>query len=323
MNLTLKGWYQTMARSKYSIHKDFEKVPSVNIPFNSTALSAINGFFNIERLLRSKPKGVSIEKCKIKQDAGPDVKILIIKPHSYTKDQPCVMYYHGGAFALTYSAHHLSIAAEYARALNCCVIFVDYRLSNWHPFPAGFNDCYEATRWSVKNARKLGINTDKLFTMGDSAGGALAASISQKALDTNDFKVQAQCLLYPVIDRHCKTESAIEYKDVPLWNAVSNKRMWGKYLSPYFKHSIPAYAAPGDRQDLTNSPTTYLETAEFDPLRDEGIEYANRLKQAGVAVEFNPTKGTVHGFDSLAREGEISKTAIAARINFLASEMSK
>jgi acetyl esterase/lipase len=122
-------------------------------------------------------------------------------------------------------------------------------------------------------------------------------------------------LVYPVLDNSCSTPSATEFVDVPLWNANSNRNMWKMYLSAGPGGEAPPYAAPvhGQMRDL---PPSYVETAEFDPLRDEGLRYVEKLRQAGIRVETNETKRTVHGYDANA-SSDIARQSMLARINFL------
>jgi acetyl esterase/lipase len=139
--------------------------------------------------------------------------------------------------------------------------------------------------------------------------------VAQKSRDEKLIKLCAQLLIYPVLDNTCSTPSATEFVDVPVWNARSNRHMWDMYLSRYRETAIPAYAAPGHGQ-LHHLPMTYVETAEFDPLRDEGLSYIAALQQQGIEVFINETKQTVHGYDAMAKS-EISKRSMLARIAFL------
>jgi len=195
------------------------------------------------------------------------------------------------------------------------VIFVDYRLAPRYPFPAAFDDCYAALQWVVDAAGELGIDPHRIAVGGDSAGGALAAGVAQKARDQGLAVLCGQLLVYPVLDHTCSTESATRFIDVPLWNAISNRNMWAMYLSACPGGSAPAYAAPA-HGDLHKLPPSYVETAEFDPLRDEGLHYADNLRRAGIDVEVNETRRTVHGYDASA-SNDIARQSMVARINFL------
>ena len=158
--------------------------------------------------------------------------------------------------------------------------------------------------------------------MGDSAGGCFAAGVAQKAFDEKRIKLCGQCLIYPALDNSCSTFSATNFTDAPIFNGVANKRMWEVYLPNPFTGSsasnAPAYAAPANRKDLTGLAPAFVETAEFDPLRDEGEAYAKRLLEAGVAVTEHNPKGTIHGYDMI-KPNALAQEAINKRCDFLKS----
>jgi len=224
------------------------------------------------------------------------------------------LYYHGGAFAITHASMHIKMCERYAREAGCVVVFVDYRLAPQHPFPVGFNDCYAALQWTIGNAASLGVDTKRIAVMGDSAGGALAAGVAQKAFD-NGITLCAQVLVYPVLDSECKTVSATEFLDTPLWNSGGNRRMWAMYLKSS-GGKAPEYAAPGLRTKLAGLPRCYVDTAEFDPLRDEGIAYAQALTAQGVLVTLNQTRGTIHGYEMSPKNPQ-TLASMAGRIEFM------
>jgi acetyl esterase/lipase len=231
---------------------------------------------------------------------------------------PALLYYHGGAFVLTYTSMHVANIQQYANRVGCSVFLVDYRLAPQHLFPKGFEDCYAALEWVVDKAEWLHVDATRIAVMGDSAGGCFAAGVAQKAFDEKRIHLCGQALVYPAIDNSCSTFSATEFTDAPVFNGVANKKMWQVYLSGYSANNVPAYAAPANRQDLSGLAPTYVETAEFDPLRDEGQAYAKRLQEAGVAVTEHNPKGTVHGYDMLKRN-HLTEEAIKLRCEFLKS----
>ena len=304
---------------KYPIHRDFAFIPSINQRFSRFPVAVTNALITFSRIIqRTARPGVDVLDRYIPGRLNP-IRLKIFQPTSDSKNtkRPCLVYFHGGAFALTYCGPHLMAAAAYADRLNAVVVFVEYTLMNRAAFPAGFNDCYDATVWTCENANTLGIDETHLFVGGDSAGGGLAATVAQKALDENSVSIGGQLLIYPVTDRSCATESVKKFRDTPIWNGVSNERMWKKYLERYSEKDVPQYAAAGDRKELSGLPPAYVELAEFDPLHDEGLDYAKRLEAAGVKVDIFDTKGTIHGYDDIARKNPISIEAMNRRIAFL------
>ena len=142
--------------------------------------------------------------------------------------------------------------------------------------------------------------------IGDSAGGALAAGVAQKALDRKENPICAQVLIYPVTDHETKTESARKFTDTPFWKTSSNIAMWKVYLrgSEHEKSGgrakAPPYAAPLHRESFAGLPPAWVEVAEFDPLRDEGRQYVEALAAASVPVEMREAQGAIHGYDLVA-----------------------
>jgi acetyl esterase len=193
---------------------------------------------------------------------------------------------------------------------------VDYRLAPKYIFPKAFEDCFAALQWVASNAATLGVNANRIAVGGDSAGGTLAAGVAQKVRDEKGPAICGQLLVYPAVDKSSSTPSATQFLDTPLWDGISNKKMWAMYLKEVGFTNTPVYAAPSDRQDLSGLVPAYVENAEFDPLRDEAADYAKRLQAAGVKTIFNPTKGTVHGYDTVF-DSETSKKALQQRLDFL------
>ncbi|WP_279250564.1 alpha/beta hydrolase [Candidatus Marimicrobium litorale] len=300
---------------KYSLHNDFKKVPVLNVKFSPLIIAPLNFLLRLTRVLAKRPEGVTIVPRSVTADDGEPIKVRVITPDNVQSDAPCLIYYHGGAFAMTFSSMHIENSARYARATGCIVVFVCYRLAMKNPFPDGFDDSYTALSWVVANARRLGVDQSRIAVGGDSAGGALAAGVAQKCRDKDLIQLCGQMLIYPVLDHRCGTTSATDFVDVPLWNAISNKRMWDMYLKNFNSSAPPLYATPG-HGEVSNLPATYIETAEFDPLRDEGLNYAALLTAKKNILLLNETSGTIHGYDGYGKN-EIVVASMQKRIDFL------
>ena len=228
---------------------------------------------------------------------------------------PVVIYFHGGGFIYKAAPYHYKLVKEYCVKTPCKVLMVDYRLTTQNSFPVPANDCYSALKWLVENADNLKIDKSKIVIAGDSAGGNLAAAVTLMARDNKLIFPCGQMLIYPVIDRRMKTQSMNKYTDTPIWNSRLSKKMWELYLPNSNAENIE-YASPIEAPNLSGLPNTYIETAEFDCLHDEGMEYAKALKAAGNAVFLNETKNTIHGFD-MASKSRVVIDSIEKRIQFL------
>jgi acetyl esterase len=309
---------------KYPVHPDYAKMPSAPFPFNGIVTGLINLWIEFDAQRRMKKVKARIAKHWVPSADRHYFPVYEFRPHNSNPEEklPAVVYYHGGAFVLTYASSHVVNVAEYANRLNCSVFVVDYRLAPKHIFPKGFEDCYAALEWVHDRADWLHVDPERIAVMGDSAGGCFSAGVAQKAFDEKRIPLRGQCLIYPALDNSCSTFSATNFTDAPIFNGVANKKMWEVYLpSPFTGNSgsnVPAYAAPANRKDLTGLAPAFVETGEFDPLRDEGEAYAKRLKEAGVPVTEHYPKGTIHGYDMIAPNA-LAEEAIQKRSEFLKS----
>lgn len=234
----------------------------------------------------------------------PEILIRHYAPLSQQDKAPCLLLFHGGAFVFG------DLDSEHVRCLHIAarckavVISVDYRLAPEHQFPAGVNDCYAALLWVADNAEKLGIDPGRVAVGGASAGGALAAAVAQMTRDSNGPPIAFQLLIYPVIDDRMDSSSMLNGGDKPIWNSFHTKLMWEHYLGKADSGAPTSnYAAPGRATSLAGLPPAFILTAEYDPLRDEALEYAFRLMDEGVPTELHQLPGTVHGFDLLGCGG--------------------
>lgn len=303
---------------KYPVHPDYANVPSMPFPFNGTVTGLLNRFLHLDTFFRQRKLLARVHRHWEASADRSYFPILELRPDYVPCHEvlPAVLYFHGGAFVLTYASSHLQTVAHYANQVRCSVFLVDYRLAPQHAFPKGFEDCYAALEWVAREAEWLFVDDRRLVVMGDSAGGTLAAGVAQKALDDRGPALRGQALVYPALDRHCRTHSATSYLDAPVFNGVANRRMWEVYLANYPGGDIPPYAAPADRDALAGLPPAYVETAEFDPLCDEGRAYARRLQDAGVPVTEHHPAGTIHGYDMMAPNA-LSAEAMRLRCAFL------
>jgi acetyl esterase len=252
-------------------------------------------------------------------DPGAEIPIRIYTPAGRSEGaSPALVFFHGGAFVLGDRYTEELRCLRYAAEAECVVVSVDYRLAPEHPYPAGVEDCYAGLLWTVSHAAELDIDPDRVGVGGSSAGGALAAAIALMARDKGGPALKVQILNYPVIDDRMQSASMRSFDATPMWTSGATADMWQHYLGdPDRRGEISAYAAPGRATDLAGLPATYVLTAELDPLRDEGIEYARRLMEAGVPTELHTVAGACHGFDIIAARGTLGQRAIEEQVRAL------
>jgi acetyl esterase/lipase len=213
---------------------------------------------------------------------------------------PAVLYCHSGAFVLGNLDTDHRQCVEFARRAECTVISVDYRLAPEHPHPAAYSDVLTALRWVAANAEDLEVDSSRIAVAGSSAGGALAGLLAQSSAAGDAPPVVFQLLHQPVLDDR-PTPSRREFATTPGFDGPAVEQMW--------RHYAPAgttAVAPARRADLTGLPPAFVSCSELDPLRDEALDYAQRLLHAGVPTELHVFAGTCHGFDSLMPDWEIS-----------------
>jgi acetyl esterase len=220
-----------------------------------------------------------------------------------------LVYFHGGGWVLGNLDTHDNTCRGLANASGHAVLSIDYRLAPEHPFPAGLQDCVEATRWAAANAGGLGCDATMLAVGGDSAGGNYAAIVSQLA----PVPLAFQLLVYPATDARCDTPSVHENADGYFLTLAGMKWFYGHYLSGPSGDVDDPRVSPllADDAALRNSPPTLVITAGFDPLRDEGEAYAARLAAIGVATTLTRYAGMFHGFFSLGDLIDDGQGAIA------------
>jgi acetyl esterase len=222
---------------------------------------------------------------------------------------PVLVFFHGGGWVIGDLDTHDGQCRSLANGTNCVVVSVDYRLAPEHPFPAAPKDCYAATNWVAEHADEVHGDPRHIAVGGDSAGGNLAAVVAQMARDQGGPKLVFQLLVYPATNFQAETASLRENSQG--YGLVSEDMAWFKnhYLNGKDETGNPQ-ASPLLATDLSNLPPALIITAEFDPLRDEGEEYGQRLQAAGVPVTISRYDGVIHGFFGMATILDKAKLAI-------------
>ena len=211
-------------------------------------------------------------------------------------DAPLLLYFHGGGWTICNLDTHDDLCRRLAQRLGWQILSVDYRLAPEHPFPAAFDDGWDALQWiSGAGRHVLGIRPTALVVGGDSAGGNIAAAVTIEAQDRGFPRIDHQLLLYPGLDPRMATGSIRENGEGYHLTGSALRFLWGQYLGDR-AGDPPVHAAPALREDLAGLPPATIVVAALDPLRDEGREYADRLAAAGVPVAFRSFEGTIHGF---------------------------
>jgi acetyl esterase len=226
---------------------------------------------------------------------------------------PCLVFFHGGGWVIGNLETHDVVCRKLAQESELIVISVDYRLAPEHKFPAAVDDAILATKWIAANAKQHGIDASRLIVGGDSAGGNLAAVVALAARDGGGPKIAAQLLIYPATEFARKHPSHRE----PETSILLTHSVIGWFMNHYLGDADISdwRASPARAKSLTDLPPAYVLTAGADPLRDEGDEYAARLKEAGVPVTYKHFPGQFHGFFTMGKllnQANVAVTEIAA-----------
>lgn len=213
---------------------------------------------------------------------------------------PTLIYYHGGGFVIGTIETHDSTCRRLANKSRCQVISIDYRLSPEHPFPAPIDDGIAAFRYVRDNAAAMGADPKRLAVGGDSAGGAVAAVVCQAMRDAKEQGPAFQMLIYPATDSSKESGSRKSFAEGYFLTKGLMDWFWKAYV-PAGTDLADLRLSPLLAKDFTGLPPAFVLTAGYDPLRDEGRAYADRLIDAGVKTTYVNYPGTIHGFFSLTR----------------------
>lgn len=213
---------------------------------------------------------------------------------------PTLVYYHGGGFVIGNLETHDSTCRRLANKSRCQVIAIDYRLSPEHPFPAPIEDGIAAFRHIRDRADSFGVDAARIAVGGDSAGGAIAAVVCQACRDASERAPAFQMLIYPATDSSKQSRSRREFAEGYFLTKDLIDWFWKAYV-PAGADLADLRLSPLLARDFSDLPPAFVLTAGYDPLRDEGRAYADRLIDAGVKTTYVNYPGTIHGFFSLTR----------------------
>jgi acetyl esterase len=240
-----------------------------------------------------------IENLVIRATEGHDIPLRLYRPRTAVS-LPAVVFFHGGGWVIGTLDAYDSICRRLASQGDCVVVSVDYRLAPEHKFPAAPNDALTATRWVTEHATTLNIDARRLAVAGDSAGGNLAAVTCVRLRDEGRPQPLAQLLIYPAVRHYLPASgSMLENGEGYVLDLAAMAWFTGHYLDKESDQTHPHYAVALTR-NLSNLPPALIITAEFDPLRDEGEEYGQRLRAEGNRVECWRFDGMIHGFFGMA-----------------------
>jgi acetyl esterase len=275
--------------------------------------------FYRERRFFTQPDAPQVALVQDLQASGPHgaIPVRLYKPLAATAGQalPVLVYFHGGGWVIGDLDTHDTLCRELANGSGCAVVAVDYRMGPENRFPAAVDDCLAATRWVHANAASLGLDAACLAVGGDSAGGNLAAVVSILARDLGAageaaLPIAFQLLIYPSTDMRRLSASHQTNGQGYVLTADTIAYFQGHYIGDEAKY-LDWRASPLLCDNLANLPPAFVMTAGYDPLRDEGLAYAQRLTEAGNRATHLCFERQIHGFITMGRVIDEAHAAVA------------
>jgi acetyl esterase len=312
----------------WAVYKVLDRRPVFQQPPDKVRRAA-----NVRSLLMRNPaaqvvvgrtaSGVVVEKGRAFAADGTRLALRIHRPKGTTGEPlPVVVNFHGGGWVSGDLRHAEWWCSSIAARARVVVISVAYRLAPEHPFPGPPEDCYDATVWIAEHAAELEVDASRLAVMGDSAGGNLAAVVAMMARDRGAPHVALQVLIYPSVDLTHTFPSVDENANAPILGRKDVQTNARNYFHNSTGDRTDPYASPlrGKHEGL---PPALIQTAQFDPLRDEGTAYAEALRAAGVDVQLTNYPDAVHGYISLPGLVPQARTALADAVEFVRRGLAK
>jgi len=237
--------------------------------------------------------------------------------------EPLLVFYHGGGQVIGDLETHDDLCRQICREGGVHVLSVDYRLAPEHKAPAGSDDAYAAFGWALDHADDLGADPGRVAVGGDSAGGNLAALVSLRARDEGTRLPALQVLFYPVTNYSDETRSQTLFADGFFLTKKDLQWCRDQFLDGAHVDAADPRVSPLLADDLSGLPPALVLTAGFDPLRDEGRQYAEAMRAAGVAVDYREFGSLIHGFANFFPQGGGSATALAESISALRAHLAR
>ena len=266
------------------------------------------------------PRGVRISATSAPARDGHVIPVRVYRPGA-AGPLPVIAFFHGGGWVLGNVRGYDALCAHLAAHVGALVVSVDYRMAPEHKAPRAAHDCVDVVRWLPGAAAGMGGDPGRIAVAGDSAGGNLAAVTSQLVRDEGGPQLAHQALLYPAVDGTRSFPSVVENGHAPLLDRRKIDAFFGAYTDGSGLADDDPLVSPLFTADLGGLPPALVQTAELDPLRDEGLAYAAKLAAAGVPVRATTYVGTPHGFHSFPGATPIGPQARAELVSELRAHL--
>lgn len=295
------------------IHPELRNTVRFILPFppNRTLIAILNLLINLA------PRKSVINGVKITDKQLGNTIVRIYQPEGKLSGAG-LLWIHGGGFIIGRAFINDKLCAAYSKDLGLVVVSVDYRLAPKFPFPAALDDCVEAWHWFQNEAANMGIDPSRIAVSGQSSGGCLAASLSQKIHDEGKMQPAAQALLCPTLDDRTAANYELDAVNHRIWNNKSNRFAWSAYLghAPGMP-DVPEYAVPSRRENLSGLPPAWISVGDVELFYEEACQYCERLNENGVDCKLHVSPMAPHGFEAFVPKASITKDLFKANYQFL------
>lgn len=279
------------------------------VPFEADDVAAIRKLYLASTLIYRHATPPLDSVANIMIPAGETgLPVRLYRPVNAARPAPVLVFFHGGGWAAGDLDTHDHLCRYIAGHSAAAVMAVNYRLAPEHPFPAAFDDACKALRWAHANATSIGIDPARMAVGGDSAGGNLAAATALTIRDEGAIRLRLQVLIYPAVDFTADNASLRDNGEGFLLTARAMDQFADWYLTDRITRTDPR-ASPLLASDHSGLPPALIQTAEYDPLRDEARAYADTLSRAGVPTDYRQYEGMVHGFARMG--GRVDRATVA------------
>lgn len=288
-----------------------------SLPFHNKLFHAL-----VSRLQKLAPGGIkAFEGVRIEDVDLPNASLRLYRPERKPSGAG-LLWIHGGGYIIGNVSTNDGVCVQLVRDLGLVVTSVEYRLAPAHPFPAALDDCFDAWKAMQGAAGDWGFDPARIVVTGQSAGGGLAAALVQRIADAGGTQPAGQLLMYPMLDDRTAADRTLDDIGHVLWNNRNNRAGWEWYLGRApGAASLPEYAAPARRVDLAGLPPAWIGVGELDLFYDENVNYAQRLRQAGVDCDLHTDPGAPHAYDLMAPGSSLARGFVADYYRFLGERL--
>lgn len=304
---------------KYPIRKEFRWLRFVHMTKNLSLLKLENIMVGLMYHLQPVGRDIGKKRISIPTRDGSKINVDLFYPKNIEGPYKTLIYFPGGGFLMRASHYHIQNLCDMVNHSQIMTIMVHYRLAPKHPFPTFFYDAVDVINYLFLNHQSLNIDPNHIGLGGDSAGGNIACGLALYNRDYLKHSIQSLLLIYPGLAKGITNYSRKIYIDTPMFNA-SMFPLIEKVVYKNGTKELDRYAFPLEHHHLEGLGNIYIETAEFDCLRDDGTDFYERLIKTNATVTLNKTFGTVHGYD-IVKKSPITKASKQMRCEFIRNSL--